>query len=313
MRTGMSIYSLWNAMRQGRMTVEDAFRFMQGIGVEATEIVGFAVPLHKFETGPSSGQPYDPDLERKLVDYSARYGIPIASYCTGSDIGRQTGKDFEMWKIRLFREIDLAHRLGASLIRIDLVQVNPSRDSMGIDTYDRIFDQCVLAAQTLADYAKVWGITVTLENHGLLMNGGDRVVRLIRAVDRPNYGVTLDLGNTVCVDEDPLCAVQDLLPYTKEVHVKDMYIRKDPNVIGAVEGSGGPGVLGNGSWYKTRHERYLRGAIVGHGDLDMKELLGRIKTSGYDGDLMIEFEGMEDPQIGSEIGYRNLQRILSMV
>ena len=52
---------------------------------------------------------------------------------------------------------------------------------------------------------------------------------------------------------------------------------------------------------------------MGHGDLDMKSMLKIIKDSGYDGYLSVEFEGMEDPKIGSKMGMDNMRRILSEI
>ncbi|MBQ7058307.1 MAG: sugar phosphate isomerase/epimerase [Firmicutes bacterium] len=317
MRTGLSIYSLWNAFRKGDMTIEEGFAFMQSLGCESVEIANFVVPLHDIKFGPFAWAPYDPDLEKKLVDYAARYEVPIGAYSCGSDIGRLKGDKYKEMLEFLYSEIDLAHRLGAPLIRIDLVMVMMGKDDVGIDAFDRMFDQCVDSARLLADYAKQYDMIVTVENHGTMMNGGDRVGKLVRAVGRENYGVTLDIGNTVCVDEDPLICATELIPYAREIHVKDFYIRRDPYVIGAKYKDGyaigDPSVLGNGSWLTTKYKNFLRGAIVGHGDLPIKELLALVKNSGFDGDMLVEFEGMEEPRLASQISLSNLRQILSMV
>ncbi|MNN92610.1 hypothetical protein D3C81_2109190 [compost metagenome] len=54
---------------------------------------------------------------------------------------------------------------------------------------------------------------------------------------------------------------------------------------------------------------YLRGAIAGHGDLPLWDILRLIKNSGYDGYLSIEFEGMEDCRTGTRIALDNVRRI----
>ena len=311
MRTGLSIYSLFNDIRKGQMSVEEAFAFMKAVGCESTEIANFVVPLHTPDHRPI------PEMAIKIREYADKYEVPIGAYSTGSDIGRAEGPMFEGMRQYVFSEIDLAHLLGAPLIRIDLVRVMVGKDDTGIEAYDRIFDRCVGVAREMADYAAQYGIQLTVENHGTLMNGADRVGKLVRAVDHPNYGVTLDIGNTVCVDEDPLDCACDLLPYAKEIHIKDFYIRTDPYAIGAkykegYEATTDPGVLGNGSWMTTKHGRYLRGAIVGHGDLPMKEIITLINQSGFDGDVLVEFEGMEDPRLGSEISLKNLRQLLDI-
>jgi len=87
------------------------------------------------------------------------------------------------------------------------------------------------------------------------------------------------------------------IPYAATVHFKDFYIRpyyENP---------------GEGEWFRTVHNNYIRGAIVGHGDINIREIIKLVKGSGYDGYLTIEFEGMEDCQVGSKIGMDNVRRL----
>ena len=70
--------------------------------------------------------------------------------------------------------------------------------------------------------------------------------------------------------------------------------------------------MGDGSWLTTRHKRFLRGAIIGHGDIDMRAVLQKVVDSGYDGDLTIEFEGMEEPTLACKLSMANLRQIVAM-
>ena len=48
-------------------------------------------------------------------------------------------------------------------------------------------------------------------------------------------------------------------------------------------------------FFPTRSgNKFLRGTITGHGDLDLRSCAEIIKASGYDGYVSIEFEGPED-------------------
>ncbi|MBO4887155.1 MAG: sugar phosphate isomerase/epimerase [Firmicutes bacterium] len=316
MRTGLSIYSLWNAWRKGLMTVEEEFAAMREMGCEATEIANFAVPLHKGPKGAEFKGPPDFEMAKRFVELSEQYQVPIGAYSCGSNIARVSREEYPVMLERLYAEIELARALKAPLIRIDLVTVMAGRDEVGVEAFDAMFPQAVEAARALADYAKQYDMWVTVENHGTFMNGADRVRKLIKAVDRENYGLTMDIGNTVCVDEDPMVLASELIDLAKEIHVKDFYIRNDPYAIGAKYVDGytvaDPSVLGNGSWLTTKHQRYLRGAIVGHGDLPMKDLISLIVRSGFDGDVLIEFEGMEEPVLASQISLNNLRQMIRM-
>lgn len=98
------------------------------------------------------------------------------------------------------------------------------------------------------------------------------------------------------MDEDPLVGVKKNLPYASLIHVKDFYFRpfyEDP---------------GAGKWFKTSNGNYLRGAIVGHGDINMRKIMKLIKDSGYNGCITLEFEGMEECKEACRIGMDNVKR-----
>ncbi|MFP3471707.1 TIM barrel protein, partial [Micrococcus sp. SIMBA_144] len=78
------------------------------------------------------------------------------------------------------------------------------------------------------------------------------------------------------------------------VHIKDFYLR-----------STHPGE----GWMETISGNYLRGAIIGHGDINMKEVIKIVKNSGYDGYLSVEFEGMEECKHACKISLDNVRRI----
>ena len=61
-------------------------------------------------------------------------------------------------------------------------------------------------------------------------------------------------------------------------------------------------------WFPTRSGNYLRGSILGHGNIPVRECISILKNSGYDGFLSLEFEGMEDPMLGIELGIDKLKR-----
>jgi inosose dehydratase len=73
----------------------------------------------------------------------------------------------------------------------------------------------------------------------------------------------------LCVDEDPLSAVKKNITYASMVHMKDFYRRSATYNPG--EG-----------WFRSAYGNYLRGAIVGHGDMNIPEIVKIVKQSGND-------------------------------
>jgi sugar phosphate isomerase/epimerase len=104
------------------------------------------------------------------------------------------------------------------------------------------------------------------------------------------------MGNFLCVDEDPAKALGRVLPYAFHVHAKDFHVKP------------GNGPNPGQGWFRSRAGNYLRGAIIGHGEVPIAQCLGIMKRSGYDGVLSIEFEGLEDPLKGIAMGLENLRR-----
>jgi sugar phosphate isomerase/epimerase len=65
-------------------------------------------------------------------------------------------------------------------------------------------------------------------------------------------------------------------------------------------------------WFLTKQGNYLRGSIIGHGEVPLKECINIMKTYGYNDVLSIEFEGIEDVMMAIENGYDNLKRLVNL-
>ena len=104
----------------------------------------------------------------------------------------------------------------------------------------------------------------------------------------------------------PVAAAQVLAPRTNMVHLKDFYVRtRDPGDSTQFDCGG--------HWFRSKAGKYLRGAILAQGDLDIYAILSALKHSGYDGDIAIEFEGLEDGRYATGVGVANARRIWNEV
>ena len=65
-------------------------------------------------------------------------------------------------------------------------------------------------------------------------------------------------------------------------------------------------------WNVSRGGNFWRGAIIGHGNVPLLPCIRTLKRAGYAGVLSIEFEGIEDPLMGTELGQANLRRLVEM-
>ncbi|UMV49360.1 sugar phosphate isomerase/epimerase [Paenibacillus macerans] len=281
MKLGISSYSLYQAMQTDGMTILEAIDWIAGIGGEHVEIVPLGFDLKQ-----------TPELIGQIRERAAEAGIAVSNYAIGANFITDTEEAYEAEIRRVMREVDIAHALGVKLMRHDVA----SRQDTSIVRFQEDLPRIAEACRRVADYAAQYGITTSLENHGYYVQASDRVQAVIHAVGRPNYKTTLDVGNFVCVDEHPVIAVKKNIAYASMVHVKDFYIRPADRNPG--EG-----------WFRSAGGQYLRGAIAGQGDLDLREILRIVKRSGYDGFLSIEYEGMEDCRKGTKIAFENVRRI----
>jgi sugar phosphate isomerase/epimerase len=284
MKIGLSTYSLYAALQKKEMTVLEIISWIRDQGGEHVEISAIGYDL--LET---------PTLVEEIRHKAEQVGLELSSYTIGSQLLQATEEAGEAELHRIMQHVDIAHQLGVHLMRHDVLSRQASEAC--IEQFDLDLPVLAKACRRIAEYAEQYGITTSVENHGFHVQHSERVRRLIRAVDRPNYRWTVDVGNFACVDEDPVIAVRTAMPLVSMVHFKDFYIRpadQDP---------------GEG-WFRSAGGKYLRGAIVGQGDLDIRKILREITVSGYDGYLSVEFEGMEDCRLGSRLGMENLRRMM---
>jgi sugar phosphate isomerase/epimerase len=280
MKLGVSTYSFWQAMQAGEMDVLQVIEQIADMGGEHVEIVplGFDLTTH-------------PELIEAIKRTAASAGIDISNYAIGANFAGLDESAFELEIERVQREVDIAAALGVKLMRHDVAS---SKDT-SIRQFNVDLPRLAYACRRIADYAAPLGITTSVENHGYYVQASDRVQALINEVDRTNFRTTLDIGNFVCVDEDPIVAVRNNISYASIVHIKDFYRR--PKTLNPGEG-----------WFRSAGGNYLRGAIVGHGDLDIRSAIGIVRQSGYDEYLSIEFEGMEPCVLGTRLALSNVRR-----
>jgi sugar phosphate isomerase/epimerase len=296
MKLGLSLYSLNREIEQKRLTLQTAIEWAAAQGAECVELVPFS---YKFERD-DGGIDYQTIAIAKNAAKDA--GVELVNYSILADLISEENEAFEAEIKRVIKHVQIASELGLPRMRHDISSFRRTREELGVAHFERLFPRMVEAASRIADYAATLGVTTMLENHGFFVNGCDRCERLVRAVNRDNYKMLLDTGNIICVDEDPTAAALKLSSLCDMIHLKDFYIRtRDPGDTTEFDCGG--------RWFRSVTGRYLRGSILGQGDLDVYEILGAIKSSGYDGNIAIEFEGFEDAQYACRVSLDNARRI----
>ncbi len=297
MMLGISSYSLDRDIAQGRMTLLDVIDWAAKQGAECMELVPFGFRFMDKETGA-----LDDAFIRQTIAKAKDAGVKLVNYSVLADLCVDDDRAFEREIARIQHEVDVAAALGIPRMRHDISAFRRPLGENGIDHFDRLLPRMIDGAARITGYAKKLGVMTLIENHGFFVNGCDRVERVLNGVGDDNYQLLLDTGNIACMDEDPEVAALRLASRAKMVHLKDFYIRRrDPGDATQFDCAG--------SWFRSLAGRYLRGAILAQGDLDVPAMLGALKRAGYDGPIAIEFEGLEDGPYATAVSLKNARRI----
>jgi sugar phosphate isomerase/epimerase len=241
-----------------------------------------------------------PAFAAELKAESQRVGIPIVNYTIGADFISGSGGDLKAEIERVKREVDVAAILGVPGMRHDATGGFPA-GHVGPKGFENALPRLAEGCRAVTEYAATKNIKTMVENHGYFCQDSERVERLINAVAHPNFGALVDVGNFACADENSGMAVGRLMRYAFHAHAKDFHLKP------------GASFLPGEGWFASRGGNFLRGAIIGHGDIPLLQCLRILKKANYNGVLSIEFEGMEDVLTGIRISHDNLRRLVAAV
>lgn len=290
MEYSVSLYSFYSAIQKGELTPLGCVEKAADLGFDAVEAVDFV--------NFSGTQEEKKAQALELKQAAEKCGLQFSSLAIGADFLNGSDGDQEKEIQRVKDYVDIAALLGAPRMRHD---ITAGYKGENYRSYESLIPTLAQAVREVADYAASKGVMTMTENHGFFSQDSDRVEKLYMAVDHPNFGLLCDLGNFLCADENPAEAVARIAPYTRYVHGKDFIVKpfysEDP---------------GEGA-FRSRGGNFLRGTIIGHGNVPVKHCLHLLKAAGFDGTISIEFEGMEPCVDAVRIGLANLKKYWSEV
>jgi len=278
------MYTYKKSLDTGALTMPDALKAARAAGYEQVEFTDLAPP--------EGGAVQDYAVQLRRICQSD--GLEITGYMAHADFINGCGGDTAKEADRLKGCLDIAAALGAKLLRHDISW--GYRGQRG--DYKDAAKTAAPYVRSVAEYGASLGIKTMTENHGTFFQDSYRMEYLVDTVNHPNFGLLIDIGNFLCADEDPISAVGRLAPYAFHLHAKD-FLFKD-----GVNHSPGEG------WFQTRGGHHLRGTIVGHGVVPVRQCIDIMKNAGYTGDIALEFEGLEDPEFAAKAGYVYLREIV---
>ena len=285
MKISVSSYSFSQYIRAGKLTQFDCIAKAKEMGFDAIEFTDID-GKGDLELQKENARRYRAEAER--------VGIEINAYTIGANLYSDSREEMDAEVERLKGQVDVAKLLGAKVMRHD-VCYTLSRTGNG-RSFDRMLPFIADNARKVTGYAETQGVRTCTENHGYIAQDSDRVERLFNAVAHDNYGLLVDVGNFICVDENPAAAVSRVAPYAFHVHVKDFILSAEPTPACKNMSRGG---------------NFWRGTVVGEGDVPVKKCLQILKRAGYDEFVSLEYEGVEDCIDGITRGLANVKAMLA--
>ncbi len=285
MKYSVSSYSFSQLTNSGKKSEIELISLAKEMGFDGIEFAEIHTPEGKDKI----------EYAKELKSEAEKCDINIVAYCIGADLLKG-----ESETARLKSEIDVCEALGAPLMRHDGAS-GYNKEVRSNRGFNNALPVIIDGYKTVTEYAKTKGIQTAIENHGFFCQDSFRVEAIINGVHDDNFGALVDIGNFLCADEDPAKAVGNVAPYAKHVHAKDFHVKNGSEFVPP------------DGFFMTRGGNFLRGAIIGHGDVPVLQCLRILKKSGYDGYVTVEFEGMEDCLNGIKCGLNTLKAIDKLI
>lgn len=267
MKISVSSYSFQQYISLGKMTQFDTVAAASDMGFDGIEFTELQCETQEERI----------NLAERIKKKAEELGIEVVAYAVSANLYNENAEELREEVGRVKKKIDVAKALGAKIVRHD-VCYSLSREGCG-RSFGMMLPTIASCAREISEYASTLGIKTCTENHGFIAQDSYRIEQLFNTVGHQNFGVLVDIGNFLCVDEEPASAVSRVAPYAVHVHAKDMLVSEEAS---------------ERTQLMTRGAKYLTFTAIGEGSVPVKRCLEILKRAGYDGYITIEYESRKD-------------------
>jgi sugar phosphate isomerase/epimerase len=227
---------------QPRMDLFDFVNLAADMGLDAVEPTAYYFPPD-----------VQPEYLHRLNRHAFLLGLDISGTAVGNDFCKPSGPERDAQLEHVRQWVDRAAELDAPVIRIFAGNVAKGDDE------PKAVERAIDGIKAALPYAAERGVMLALENHGGITSTPAQILKLVKAIDAPNFGVNLDTGNFH--GDDPYAEITALAPYAVNVQVKT-----------EVHPAGKP-----------------------KEDADLARVIEILRHARYSGYVVLEYEAAEDP------------------
>jgi len=238
------------------MTMEDFLTWAAEVGLRAVELTSYYFP-------PNADEAYFHRIRRKAF----LLGLDISGTAVGNNFCVPPGPQRENQIALVKKWIDRAALFAAPCIRIFA-----GGAPRGVDP-DQARKWVVECIEECCAYAAQHGVMLALENHGGVVADSEGVLKIVRAVKSPWFGLNLDTGNFRT--EDPYADIERVAPYAITSHIKVMVAPRG----------------------KPAREA------------DFERIFSIFRKVGYRGYASLEYEGRKEPKADARKYIKLLQKL----
>ena len=194
-------YRKYLASKPPQMDLFDFVNLAADMAVDAVELTSYYFPPD-----------VDNDYLHRLKQHAFLLGLDVSGTSVGNNFCVPEGpeRDKQLALVRTW--VDNAAELDAPVIRIFAGRVPKS------DSEEAAVARAIEGIKASLPYAAEKGVSLALENHGGITASPEQFLKLVQAIDAPNFGVNLDTGNFHTAD--PYADIARVAPYAINVQVK---------------------------------------------------------------------------------------------
>jgi sugar phosphate isomerase/epimerase len=246
------------AAKPPKMDLFDFVNLCADLGLDGTELTSYYFPAD-----------VNTAYLHRLRQHAFMLGLDVSGTSVGNDfcVPEGPGRDKQLELVRTW--VDRAAELDAPVIRIFAGTVKQG------DSEETAVARAIEGIKASLPYAAEKGVTLALENHGGITASIGQIMKLVKAIDAPNFGVNLDTGNFH--GEDPYTELAELAPYAVNVQVKT--------------------------------EVSPRGK--GRQEADLPRIINILREARYSGYVVLEYEAAEDPMTAVPRHIKTLRGLIS--
>jgi sugar phosphate isomerase/epimerase len=209
------------------------------------------------------------DFFHQIKQRAFMLGLDISGTSVGNNFCVPPGPERDKQMALVKKWIDNASDLDAPVIRIFAGTIPKG------ETEEVAVARAIDGIKESLPYANQKGVTLALENHGGITATPSQLLKLVKAIDLPNFGVNLDTGNFH--GEDPYADLAQLAPYAVNVQVKTEITAKE----------------------QAKQEA------------DLSKVIGVLRDARYSGYVVLEYEAKEDPKIAVPQAIKQLRSLIA--